>query len=68
MTEVKKIKNSLAKEGNRAFENGKNSSGAYVMRGNSIVKVTSNGSIEVVERTSQAKVKVKEADRVVVLK
>ena len=67
MTEVKKIKNSLAKEGNRAFENGKNNSGAYVMRGNSIVKVTSNGSIEVVERTSQAKVKVKEADRVVVL-
>lgn len=38
------------------------------MRGNSIVKVTSNGSIEVVQRASQAKVKVKEADRVVVLK
>lgn len=68
MTEVSKIKNSLAKEGSKAYESGKNNSGAYVMRGNSIVKVTSNGSIEVVQRTSQAKVRVKEADRVVVLK
>ena len=68
MTEVNIIKKCLTKEGSKAFEKGKKNSGAYVMRGNSIVKVTSNGSIEVVERTSQAKVKVKEADRVVVLK
>lgn len=68
MTEVNKIKSSIAKEGNKAFESGKNNTGAYVMRGNAIVRVTSNGSIEVVQRTAQAKVRIKEADRVVVLK
>ena len=37
------------------------------MRGNSIVRVNSDGSIVVVKRTSQTKVKVKESDRVVVI-
>ena len=68
MTEVERIKERLAKEGNRAYENAKNNSGAYVMRGNSIVRVSSDGSIVVVKRTSQTKVKVKESDKVVVMK
>ena len=67
MTEVERIKERLAREGNRAYENAKNNSGAYVMRGNSIVRVNSDGSIVVVKRTSQTKVKVKESDRVVVI-
>ena len=67
MTEVRRIKERLAKEGNRAYENAKNNSGAYVMRGNSIVRVNSDGSVVVVKRTNQAKVKVKESNRVVVI-
>ena len=68
MTEVERIKERLAKEGNRAYESAKNNSGAYVMRGNSIVRVSSDGSIVVVKRISQTKVKVKESDKVVVMK
>ena len=67
MTEVRRIKEKLAKEGNRAYENAKNNSGAYVMRGNSIVRVNSDGSFVVVKRTNQTKVKVKKSDRVVVI-
>jgi len=68
MTEVKKIKNSLAKDGNKAFVSRKNQSGAYVMRGNSIVRVTPDGSIEVVKKISRSRVKVKDQDRVIVIK
>ena len=68
MTEAKKIQHSLEKNGRRAFEQSKNSTGAYVMRGNSIVRVTSNGSIEVVKKTSQVKVRIKDSDRVIVIK
>ncbi len=68
MTEVNIIKKSLKSEGSKAFEKGKNSTGAYVMRGNSIVRVTSNGSIEFVKKTSQTRVKIKDANRVIVIK
>lgn len=68
MTEVNKIKKSLEKDGNKAFEKGKKSSGAYIMRGNSIVRITSNGGIEVVKRIGQVRVKIKDSDRVVVIK
>lgn len=67
MTEIKLIKKSLAKDGHKAFEEVKSRSGAYVMRGNSIVRVTSDGSIEVVKKTKPVKVKIKDSDRVVVL-
>lgn len=67
MTEVKLIKKSLAKNGHKAFEEVKGRSGAYVMRGNSIVRVSSDGSIVVVKRTKSVKVKIKDSDRVVVI-
>lgn len=68
MTEVKRIKQSLARDGSKAFVEGKNHSGAYIMRGNSIVRVTANGNIEVVKKTSQVRVKVKDSHKVVFLK
>lgn len=68
MTEVMKIKHVLAKDGSKAYENGKSKSCAYIMHGNSIVRVLSDGSRELVNRTSSSKVKVRKADRVVVIK
>lgn len=68
MTEIKKIKQILAKDGSRAYKDVKNQSGAYVMRGNSIVHVTSDGNISIVKKTKQSRVKIKESDRVVVIK
>lgn len=68
MSETKKIKQILAKDGSKAYKDVKSQSGAYVMRGNSIVRVTSDGSISVVKRTKQSKVRIKESDRVVVIK
>lgn len=67
MTEIKKIKRSIAQSGHKAYESVKNSSGAYVMRGNAIVHVKSNGSIEVIKRTAQVRVKVKDSDRVIII-
>lgn len=68
MTEVKRIKQSLAKKGHKAFESCKNNTGAYVMRGNSIVRITSDGSISVIKRTQPVSVKIKDSERAVVLK
>lgn len=68
MTEIKKIKQILAKDGSRAYKDVKSQSGAYVMRGNSIVHVTSDGNISIVKKTKQSRVKIKESDRVVVIK
>lgn len=68
MTELKKIKQVLAKDGNRAYKDVKSQSGAYVMRGNAIVRVTADGNIHVIKKTRQSRVKVKESDRIVVLK
>lgn len=68
MTEVKKIKASIAKDGQKAYVSRKNQNGAYIMRGNAIVRVTQNGSIEVVKRVSKSRVKVKAQDRVIVVK
>lgn len=68
MTEVKLIKASLAKEGKKAYLSRKSHCGAYVMRGNAIVRVTQNGSIEVVKRVPQVRVKVKDQDRIIIIK
>lgn len=68
MTEVKRIKQELARNGDKAYEKAKSTTGAYVMRGNSIVKVTADGSIQVIKRVGQVKVRIKDSDRVVVIK
>ena len=68
MTEFNIIKRELARNGNRAFNKAKSTSGAYIMRGNSIVHVTSDGSIQVVKRTNQVRVRIKESDKIVVIK
>lgn len=68
MTEFNIIKQELAKNGNRAFNKAKNTSGAYIMRGNSIVHVTSDGSIKVIKKTGQVRVRVNDSDRVVVIR
>lgn len=68
MTELKLIKASLAKDGKKAYLSRKSQSGAYILRGNSIVRVTQNGSIEVIKRIPQVRVRVKDQDRVIIIK
>ena len=68
MTEFKAIKQELARNGDRAYNKAKSTSGAYIMRGNSIVHVTSDGSIQVIKRSSQVRVRIKDSDRVVVIR
>lgn len=51
-----------------AYEEAKHTTGAYVIRGNSIVKVTADCSILVVKRLGQVKVQIKDSDRFVVIK
>jgi len=68
MTEINKIKQGLAKSGKNAYVQSKSSSGAYVMRGNSIVRVTAGEPTVVVKNVGQVRVKLKESDKVIVLK
>ena len=69
MTEINKIKQGLAKSGKNAYVRSKSSSGAYVMRGNSIVRVTAGEPTVVVKHNvGQVRVKLKESDKVIVLK
>lgn len=68
MTEVKIIKATLAKEGKKAYLSRKSQNGAYVMRGNAIVRVTQDGSINVVKRVPQTRVRLKDQDKLIIIK
>lgn len=68
MTEVKIIKATLAKEGKKAYLSRKSQNGAYVMRGNAIVRVTQDGSINVVKRVPQTRVRLKDQDKLIIVK
>lgn len=68
MTEVKIIKATLAKEGEKAYLSRKSQNGAYVMRGNAIVRVTQDGSINVVKRVPQTRVRLKDQDKLIIIK
>ena len=65
MTEADRIKRELARNGNIAYNNAKNTTGAYIMRGNSTVRVTADGNIQFVNRIGQVRVRIKDSDRVI---
>lgn len=68
MPEAVLIKNCISRDKKTAYHRAKNSGGAYTVRGNSIVRTESNGSVVVVKNIKQVKVRLKKEDRVVVLK
>ena len=60
MTEVKKIKKSLAREGRSAYKRAKVNDNAYIVVGNSIYRVLADGSRKKVKELSMTHVKAKQ--------
>lgn len=67
MQDYKKIVKCISQDGKSAYHRARKGSGAYVIRGNSIVKTDAKGNIMVVKGLSQVKVRLKDDDRVIVL-
>ena len=57
MTEIKKIKKSLAREGRSAYKQAKIKDNAYIVVGNSIYRVLADGSRKKVKELSKTRVK-----------
>ncbi len=68
MPEIRLISDSIAKDNKSAYHRAKDSSGAYIVRGNSIVKRSSDGSVKTVKSLSQVKVRLKTEEKVIVIK
>ena len=60
MTEQKKIQRGLAQKGRQAYQEAKSSSNAFILIGNSIYRVSSDGSKEVVQSLPTTRVKAKQ--------
>ena len=59
MTEIKRIQKSLAREGRSAYNNAKKNSNAFITVGNSIYRMSADGSREKVSDLSSTRVKAK---------
>ena len=57
MTEVKKIQAELARKGRIAYNRAKSDNNAYVVRGNAIYRIYSDGSKELVQTIPSIKAK-----------
>ena len=68
MPEAKVIVDCISRNGKAAYRRARNSGGAYTVRGNSIVRTSSDGSTIVVRNIEQVKVRLKEDEKVIVLK
>lgn len=68
MKEVNKIVKCISRNGKTAYRRAINSGGAYTVRGNSIVRTSADGSTIVIRNIEQVKVRLKENEKVIVLK
>lgn len=68
MPEAKVIVDCISRDGKTAYRRAKNSGGAYTVRGNSIIRTGADGSTVVVRNIEQVKVRLKENEKVIVLK
>jgi hypothetical protein len=57
MTEVKKIQTELARNGRVAYNRAKSNNNAYIVRGNAIYRIYSDGRKELVQTIPSIKVK-----------
>lgn len=67
MAEAKVIVNCITRDNKSAYHRAKKAKGAYTMRGKSIVKVTQDGAVQVIKQLDQAKVRISEKEKVVVI-
>lgn len=67
MVEAKAIIDCIIRDKKSAYQRAKRSKGAYTMRGKSIVKVSQDGSVEVIKELDQAKVRISKEEKVIVL-
>lgn len=67
MVEAKAIIDCIIRDKKSAYQRAKRSEGAYTMRGKSIVKVSQDGSVEVIKELDQAKVRISKEEKVIVL-
>lgn len=68
MPEAKVIADCISRDGKAAYRRARNSGGAYTVRGNSIVRTSADGSSIIVRNIEQVKVRLKEDEKVIVLK
>lgn len=68
MPEAKVISQCISRNGKAAYHRARNSGGAYTVRGNSIVRTSADGSTIVIRNIEQVKVRLKEDEKVIVLK
>ena len=68
MPEAKVIAECISRDGKAAYRRARNNGGAYTVRGNSIVRTSADGSTIVVRNIDQVKVRLKEDEKVIVLK
>ena len=68
MPEAKVIAECISRDGKAAYRRARNSGGAYTVRGNSIVRISADGSTIVVRNIDQVKVRLKEEEKIIVLK
>jgi len=59
MTEIKRIQKGLAREGRSAYNNAKKNSNAFIAMGNSIYRMSADGSREKVSNLPSTRVKAK---------
>ena len=67
MQEAAIIDKCISRDGRLAYLRAMEYGGAYTIRGNSIVRTDSNGSVDVVMDIDQVKVRIKENEKVLVL-
>lgn len=68
MPEAKVIADCISRNGKAAYRRARISGGAYTVRGNSIVRTSADGSTIVVRSIEQVKVRLKENEKIIVLK
>lgn len=66
MVEAKAIIDCITRDKKSAYHRAKRAKGAYTMRGKSIVKVSQDGSVEVIKELDQAKVRISKEEKVIV--
>lgn len=68
MVESELIVKCISRDKKTAYHRARKNGGAYIVRGNSIIKTNSGGEIHIVKNLPQLKVRVKEGEKVIVLK
>ena len=67
MPEAKVIVKCITRDKKSAYHRAKSAKGAYMVRGKSIVRVAQDGSVQVIKQLNQAKVRISEKEKVIII-